>query len=244
MAFLIVVNNPNDWHLKIPGVDVISAKTYLTDSRYSETSGTKVFNLCRSYRYQSSGYYVSLLASARGHKPIPNVVTLRDMTSPAVTRLVSEDLEQEIQRNLKGIQSPTFSLSIYLGKNLAKKYDRLSLKLFNMFEAPLLRADFAFEKKWELKHIRPIAASEIPDAHHDFVVNRAIEYFSNRRALRHRRGGQKYDLAILHDPAEENPPSDKRALKAFARAGAAIIPSPAEIGSTAQAVLRKLGRAG
>ena len=33
-------------------------------------------------------------------------------------------------------------------------------------------------------------------------------------------------------------------IEAFARAGAAIIPSPAEIGSTAQAVLRKLGRAG
>ena len=33
-------------------------------------------------------------------------------------------------------------------------------------------------------------------------------------------------------------------IKAFARAGAAIIPSPAEIGATAQAVLRKLGRAG
>lgn len=33
-------------------------------------------------------------------------------------------------------------------------------------------------------------------------------------------------------------------IKAFARAGAAIIPSPAEIGATAQAVLRKLGRGG
>jgi succinyl-CoA synthetase alpha subunit len=33
-------------------------------------------------------------------------------------------------------------------------------------------------------------------------------------------------------------------INAFARAGAAIIPSPPEIGATAQAVLRKLGRAG
>ncbi len=47
----------------------------------------KLFNLCRSYRYQSSGYYVSLLAEARGHKPQPNVTAIQDLKSQTVVRL-------------------------------------------------------------------------------------------------------------------------------------------------------------
>ena len=65
MPILIVVNNPKNWPLNIPGVEVVASRTYLTDPKYSTLRGAKVFNLCRSYRYQSLGYYVSLLAEAR-----------------------------------------------------------------------------------------------------------------------------------------------------------------------------------
>ena len=76
MPILIVVSNPRDWPLEIPGVEIISGRAYRTDPAYSNMRGAKVFNLCRSYRYQSIGYYVSLLAEARGHKPLPNVTTI------------------------------------------------------------------------------------------------------------------------------------------------------------------------
>lgn len=66
MEHLIVVNNPADWNLDIPGVKVVAARKYLSDPSFSDLDKVKVYNLCRSYRYQSTGYYVSLLASARG----------------------------------------------------------------------------------------------------------------------------------------------------------------------------------
>jgi hypothetical protein len=72
---IIVVNNPKDWRFDIPGVEVVSARSYLTQPTHSERRGVKVFNLCKSYRYQSLGYYVSLLATARGHKPAPRCRT-------------------------------------------------------------------------------------------------------------------------------------------------------------------------
>ncbi|MEQ8233433.1 MAG: RimK-like ATPgrasp N-terminal domain-containing protein, partial [Gammaproteobacteria bacterium] len=62
MNALLVVDNPRRWSLDIPGVETIAAGDYLTDRRYSDRRGAKVFNLCRSYRYQTTGYYVSLLA--------------------------------------------------------------------------------------------------------------------------------------------------------------------------------------
>ena len=48
----------------------------------------RVFNLCRTYRYQTLGYYVSLLAAARGHRPLPTVATLQDLRSHTVVRIV------------------------------------------------------------------------------------------------------------------------------------------------------------
>jgi len=79
MSILIVVDNPRDWPLDIPGVSVVSARAYLTDPAFGEDHSVKAFNLCRSYRYQSLGYYVSLLAEARGHKPLPRVSTMEDL---------------------------------------------------------------------------------------------------------------------------------------------------------------------
>ena len=115
MNILLVVNNPKNWPLDIPGVNVVAARTYLTDSAYFEGKRTRVFNLCRSYSYQSTGYYVSLLAAARGHKPMPDINTIQDLKSPHVVQALSEDLEELIQSKLHRLQSSEFTLSIYFG---------------------------------------------------------------------------------------------------------------------------------
>ncbi|MFH0878698.1 MAG: RimK-like ATPgrasp N-terminal domain-containing protein, partial [Lentisphaerota bacterium] len=130
MNILVVVNNPGDWPLEIPGVNVVSSRVYLTDPLYTDMANTRVFNLCRSYRYQSDGYYVSLLAAARGHKPIPSVTTIQDVKSLTIIRTVSEDLDELIQECLASILSNRFTLSIYFGRNMAHRYERLSLELF------------------------------------------------------------------------------------------------------------------
>src|SRR5262252_4960031 len=130
MPILIVVSNPRDWALDIPGVDVISGRAYLTEPAYSNLRGAKVFNLCRSYRYQSVGYYVSLLAGARGHKPFPTVSAMQDMKSQSIVRFASDDLDELIQRSLAPIRSDEFQLSIYFGQNVARRYEDLSSALF------------------------------------------------------------------------------------------------------------------
>jgi len=218
MPILIVVNNPNSWPLNIPGVEIVAAKAYLTDPAYIEMRGAKVFNLCRSYRYQSLGYYVSLLATARGHNPLPSVMTIQDMKLQTIIRFVSDELDELIQKSLASIQSKEFTLSIYFGRNLAKKYNRLSLHLFNLFPSPLLRAHFVNNHKWQLQNISPISASEIPEDHLFFVHQVAAEYFSGRRASIPKRIPARYDLAILFDPESMDSPSDARAIQKFIKA--------------------------
>src|SRR5262249_11481702 len=218
MAILIVVNTPSDWPLEIPGVEVVSARAYLTEPLYSDLRGTKVFNLSKSYRYQSIGYYVSLLATARGHKPLPDMTTIQDMKSMSIIRIASEELDELIQKSLAPIHSAKFTLSIYFGRNLAKRYDRLSLHLFKQFQAPLLRAEFTHNHKWSLANIGPIAASEIPPEHRPFVVHVASEYFAGRRVGIAKKSVPRYDLALLYNKADEQAPSDEKAIARFVKA--------------------------
>ncbi len=218
MSILIVVNNPEDWPLQTHGAEVVAAKAYLSDPRFSEMRGAKVFNLTRSYRYQSIGYYVSLLAEARGHKPLPSVNTIQDMKSQTITRFVSDDLFELIQKSLAPIKSEEFVLSIYFGRNLARRHDRLSLSLYNLFPAPLLRARFIHNRNWQLQSIGPIATNDIPEDHKPFVIETAAEHFAGKRSPRRTQQTERYDLAILHNPSEVQPPSDGKALRKFVRA--------------------------
>jgi glutathione synthase/RimK-type ligase-like ATP-grasp enzyme len=217
---LVVVDNPQKWPLHIPGVPTVSARAYLSDPRYSEMRNLKVFNLCKSYRYQSTGYYVSLLAMARGHKPLPSILTIQDMKILTVARIVADDMDELIQRDLKSIRSATFTLSIYFGRNLARRYDELSSRLFRLFQAPLLRAEFVLEKgQRRLQSIGPIAGNDIPASHREFVAEAAIDFFSRNRMPSSRRSTTQYDLAVLVNPAEDTAPSNKAALRKFAMAG-------------------------
>jgi glutathione synthase/RimK-type ligase-like ATP-grasp enzyme len=224
MSTLVVVNDPADWPIEVPGVRVVAAREYLTDPRWTEEPRLKVFNFCRSYRYQKTGYYVSLLAAARGHRPLPSVATIQDLKSQTIVRVASDDLDELIQQSLAPIQSSEFVLSVYFGHNLAKRHDRLAAELYRLFEAPLLRAHFALHprsRRWYMSTIQAIAASEIPPEHRPFLLEMAAEHFASRRGPARRRAAA-YDLAILHDPSEREPPSDERALRRFVRAAEAV----------------------
>jgi glutathione synthase/RimK-type ligase-like ATP-grasp enzyme len=215
---LVVVENPRRWPFDLEGVEVVPARTYLTDRRYAEQRRVAVYNLCRNYGYQTVGYYVSLLAAARGHRPLPSVGTLQALGEPALVRIASAELDDLIQRSLAPLKSTEFSLSIYFGRNVAKRYDRLSRALFNQFPAPFLRARLARdEQRWRLVSLRPVAAGEVPDEHREFALAQARQYFARPTRVRPRKA-YRYDLAILVNPREENPPSDEGALRRFRRA--------------------------
>jgi glutathione synthase/RimK-type ligase-like ATP-grasp enzyme len=215
---LVVVENTARWPLRIPGAEVVSARAYLTEREFLELRQATVYNMCRYYGYQRLGYYVSLLAAARGHKPMPSVDTLQALRIAPLVRTVSDDLEEMIQRSLAPLKSPRFELSIYFGRNVAKRYDRLSQALFNQFPAPFLRAYFVNKDVWQLSNIRPIATKEIPDTHMDFVLCRAAEYFARPSRRTRSRRHLKYDLAILFNPEDQDRPSDPMAIRRFVRA--------------------------
>ncbi len=217
MNILIVVNNLKYWPITIPNVEIVPARKYLTDPAYLERRGVKVFNLCRSYRYQTTGYYVSLLAEARGHRPTPSISTIQDMKSMSIVKMVSDELEDLIAKSLKRITTNRFTLSIYFGRNVAKQYDRLSAKLFSLFHAPFLQAEFRFDEEdgWWLSSIRPLSAIEIPENHIEFVHTVVKEYFDKQRFTPPRHVVPAFNLAILRTVNEESKASTMKAVEKF-----------------------------
>ena len=223
MSNLIVVNNPRDWPLDIPGVSVVPARAYLTDPAYGSDHTARVFNLCRSYRYQTLGYYVSLLAEARDHKPLPRANTIEDLQSQNMVRLLTEGLDDLIQKSLAPIKSDTFELSIYFGHSAASRHNSLSRQLFNLLQAPLLRTEFERRgQHWRIRSVRPIAASDIPPQHQEFAIQATTEYFMGRRRRTHKQISPRYNLAILHDPGNPEPASNAKALQKFEKAAQAL----------------------
>lgn len=233
MPAVVVANSSKDWPFQIPNVDVVDAKTYLTKPEYSELRNVRVFNLCRSYRYQTNGYYVSLLAEARGHRPLPHVTTVQDLKSHSVVKIVAADLDELIQTSLKRITTNEFELSIYFGRNMTECYHRLASALFNQFQAPLLRASFIrpdAESGWSLKAIQAISASEVPEQDWPFVIEMATKYFEGQAPKCSRKTNYRFDLAILVNEDEAEPPSDEKAIDRFSKAAASLGIRPQVIG--------------
>ena len=215
MRTIVVVSRARDWPLEIAGVEVVTARNYLIDSTWAVERNVRAFNLCRSYRYQSAGYYVSLLAAARRHRPFPDLMTVLDMKSRAVVRIVDEELEALVQKSLAEIRAERFELSVYFGHNLARRHDRLASTLFQQFPAPLLRAVFTRTDRWKLSTVAPIGFRDVPENHWDFVRSAATSYFSRPRYQSTPRRSARYDLAILHDPKEVLKPSGEKTLGKF-----------------------------
>lgn len=215
MISLVVVNQLSDWNFDLSDVDVVTSRAYLTDAQYSEIRNVRVYNLCRSHRYQGLGYYVSLLAEARGHRVFPSITTMQDIKSQTIMRVISDELDEQIQKSFVKLKSKQFVLSVYFGENIAKQYERISKQLYNLFQVPLFKAHFVFNKKWILQNISSIPLNEIPAHHKPYFIDFAKTYFAKKRIASLKKIKSVYDLAILVNPEEKCPPSDKKAINNF-----------------------------
>ncbi|UPS91892.1 RimK family protein [Bizionia sp. M204] len=211
----IVVNQPEKWNFSIENITVISSQDYLTNPQFSLLKNARIFNLCKDYSYQSKGYYVSLLAEARGHLAIPTVKNIVDLKALKLVRIISDEFDDVIQQSLKNIKSQDFTLSIYFGQNVAQKYKELSTLFYKYFQVPFLRVKFNHTTKWHVQSIRAIAESEIPEEHMSSVHAFANQYFAKKRYDTPKLIKSDFDLAILVNPNDPAPPSNAKALKKF-----------------------------
>lgn len=223
MAIIMITDTSDAWLDEITDIEQVEVRDYLTNPRWNKRSGVRVYNLCQSYAYKKLGYYVSLLAEARGQRAFPTVRTIQDLRRSTAMRLIPDEIQELINTSFAPITSDEFTLSVYFGRNTAKRYDRLSKALFNLFQAPLLRFDFKRRGKWSLKSIKAIGTAEVPESHRSFVAESAILHFRNGKQSSTRKATFRFDMAILHNPNEGDlAPSDPSALKKMIKAASHV----------------------
>jgi glutathione synthase/RimK-type ligase-like ATP-grasp enzyme len=222
---IIVVERRSDWKLDSPQGVVITAREYVTQSELFKSRNIRIINLCRSYEYLSTGYYCSLLAEARKHRVIPSVKSISDLSRKALYSLEIEDLDAVVQkvfgRRLMDAEQ-SFESDIFFGECANADLRDLGRQIFELFPCPILRVEFRRQSRWEIASIKPGSPHRISEEHRACFSRALHAYVAKRWVGPKVRDIYKYDLAILHNPNEKFPPSNKKALQHFVRAGKSL----------------------
>ena len=218
MNVLIVVNHARDWPCEVAGASVISARDYLTDAAFGETPPARVINLCRTERYQGRGYYVSMLAEAQGHHPLPELKTLGDLHAEAPETMLAGLPHEQLQRAFGGADADIITLDAWFGRDPQKKYDGLAQKLFALVRVPLLRVTFArVGDRWRVQRVKALSALDVPPELRPLASEIAAEFIARKAPVREPKAAGRPRLGILHNPDAPEPPSNPAALANFVR---------------------------
>ncbi|MBS3650666.1 RimK family protein [Pseudaminobacter sp. 19-2017] len=198
---------------------IITNREYLTHPALFRGQRPKVINLSNNYAYQSRGYYASLLAGSRGHKVIPTVETMIDLSERKLYENALPELETALnkcRKELGGSYPP--KVCIFFGIGPSKVWDRFAKLLFDWFRAPALEVVIRDGQNWaSIQRIgfHPLArlsADEKPR----FLAS--LEAYTSREWRDSKtRTPARYTFATLVNPQEQLPPSEIGSLRYWAR---------------------------
>ena len=161
---------------------------------------------------------MSLVAEARGQRPVPDVKAIGDLKSDAYVRALEAAIQPLVQETLHHHESERFQLDVYLGKH--SSHQALAEQLFARVRVPLLRALFAHtEGSWRLDALQALGLADIALQDRAFVLE-AVKSFMAESSAAKRHGARtgRPRLAILWDPNEPHKPSNEEALQRFVKA--------------------------
>ena len=217
---ILVVESLRDWKAQAPAVRLVLADDYLGDPAFAEAE-LHVINLCRSTRYQSLGYYCSLLAEARGHRVLASVATLQDLSRKILYGSEIPALAQYLD-TLDTEQRSTLPdhFHVFLGQCEDPLLAPLARRVFEQFAVPLLRVELRHRQgQVSVAGLRTLSIRSLEQNEADFLA-RAVDapVAQGWRSARKRRAA-RFDVAMLVDRDDPQPPSNPEALEKFVAAG-------------------------
>ncbi len=202
---------------ELPSDRVVTADAYLSGGEWADRGAT-VVNLCRSYRYRAKGYYVSLLADARGQQVVPGVETLEGLTQPfGLFRSLQEvgvptvDL---VEMRNKRAGSETASALAYFGQCTDQRFKSAAQAVYREWPTPVLRLNFVRdEDEWRVAQIAAVSLQQLePDERAPLFEALADEKLVLRRGTPSPRELKRASIAILVDPEDVFSPSTPETL--------------------------------
>ncbi len=215
----IIVIDDGELQVEDEYLSIITFETYLNEYPKKNEPKTRIINLCNTEHYLSRGYYCSLLAEARQHKVIPSVSTINDLRHQD-RQLTSNKIPSELMRLIDDGQS--VELYSFFGWVEQQEWKRTIRSIFELLPAPILRVTLTRNHNAIQQKIERLSLGQLDEKRHLIFIER-LQNFTHQ--VWRRASSQKHlrwDMAILVDPEEKHPPSDKEAIKRFVKAAAKV----------------------
>lgn len=212
---LIVVDDEELLQLEYP-VEAISFDNYLTNYPKKDEPKTRIINLCDTENYLSKGYYCSLLAEARCHDVLPSVKTINEI------RNLNGDDEALIpyKSDLGGLQSSgdIQEFFVYFGMIDVPALQKLATRIFNRYSAPLLKLKLNAKPGNFSVAIERYCFSKLDETQRAAFIKRLFDFTHTAWRIGKPKKSHRWDMAILVNPEEIDPPSDRGAITRFVKA--------------------------
>ncbi len=193
----------------------ISFEQYLRDYPKLNEGTTRIINLCDTEHYLSRGYYCSLLAEAREHRVLPSVRTINAL------RGSDGDVEFRLSRmeaNLPaGSDIADGEYPVYFGACALEPLQKLAKRMFQQYSSPALMMTIKSHSGKYHVRLRALSPSDLLDEE-KARFDEALDNFTRVVWKTNSTKKARWNMAILVNPEETLPPSDKEAISRFVRA--------------------------
>jgi glutathione synthase/RimK-type ligase-like ATP-grasp enzyme len=220
MTWLILVDQERDFSNADTPHKVMTTRDYLSRPQLFRDK-PKIINLARSYGYQGAGYYCSLLAEARGHRIMPPVETMAELSRKSLYEQALPEIEAVlgkcIHKNSNGA-SGALKLFVCFGQVQDQALVPFARLVFDWFRVPVLRVSTSFQNgRCQVERIAPAGVNTLGAEERAFFAH-ALDLHT-RRTWRDAkaRNQAKYSLAVLIDASEPHPPSTHTSLRHLAK---------------------------
>jgi glutathione synthase/RimK-type ligase-like ATP-grasp enzyme len=195
--------------------NAITFRSYLRDYPKLGEPKLRIINLCDTERYLSQGYYCSLLAEARRHQVLPSVRDINALRGDAgIIWMDGKEMSPLLEPSLPG---PT--QLVCMGEVADPRFKKLAQKAFLTYPAPLLRMSVIKDSAGTRLSVTFTHLAELTSAEREFCLDCLKQH--TKVSWRKASGRKKYrwELAMLVNPEEKVPPSNRGALSRFIKAG-------------------------
>jgi len=220
---LIIVDDKSDLEWARAAGQAVTAREYVTHPERYGGRNLRVINLSGEYAYLDFGYYCSLLAEARQHRVIPSVATISTLSRKALYAVELPELNAVLRRDIERLSTEpkaAFTLTLCFGRSMDGRFKEFARQVFDRFRVPLLQVEIQKEERWQIKSLKPVAASRLSPEQFEIFHAALIAYNRATWRVRRRKVPPKYSLAILWNPRDQLPPSSPETLKKFITLGA------------------------
>lgn len=152
-AALIILDSITDWQPYYPSQSIVTASDYLLQQ--DAKGRAQLLNLCGDLSYLSTGYYVSLLAEARGQRILPSVSTINDLANFSHYQLLlPANTDKQISKYLgQQPQSERHRVLICFGQTEDPQLTNFARQIFDRYPCPIIWVEFSYQGRWFINNL-------------------------------------------------------------------------------------------